>query len=314
MLKALFTFDYNEENMKKVESLGYEVTFIHEKGLTFNESLKDIDVLVCYNPFSTLDISKMEKLKWIQLSSVGIDQLPKDVVLKNNLLITNNKGGYSIPIGEWIVMDILNLLKKTTYFYRNQEQKRWKLKTNLLDLYGKTVGFIGTGTIAVEAAKRLKGFEVNILGVNTNGHPAEYFDKCYPMASLNAVLSQSDIVVLTLPYTKTTHHFINEASLSAMKDNAFLINIARGAIIDEFALIHSLQKGKIAAAALDVFEEEPLPSTSPLWSMDNVIITPHNSWASELNGKRRFELVYENMRRYIQKEELINVIDVEKGY
>lgn len=314
MVKALFMYDYGKENMRKIEELGYDVTIVEEKGITYYESLKYTEVLVCYNPFSTFDISKLEKLKWIQLSSIGIDQLPKDVVLKNNIIITNNKGGYKIPIGEWIVMDILNLLKRSMYFYKKQKEKQWKMDAKVLELYGKKVTFVGTGTIAVEAAKRLQGFGVNVLGVNTNGREIEYFDKCYPMKDIDKVLAESDIVIITLPYTKETHHLINEDKFSSMKNNVFFINIARGAIVDEKALINSLESGKVAGAALDVLEEEPLPESSPLWNMDNVIITPHNSWISELRNERRFNLIYENMKRYVKNEELINVADINKGY
>lgn len=314
MVKALFMYDYGKENMNKIESLGYDITLVDEKGITYNQNLKDIEVLLCYNPFSTFDISRLEKLKWIQLSSIGVDQVPKDVVLKNKITITNNKGGYSIPIGEWIVMDILNLLKRSTYFYKKQNQKHWKMDSKVLELYGKTVTFIGTGTIAVEAAKRLQGFGVSVLGVNTNGRDVEYFNKCYPMKNMDEVLNKSDVVIITLPYTKETHHLINEDKFSCMKDNIFFLNIARGAIVDEKALINNLQSGKVAGAALDVFEEEPLPESSPLWNMDNVIITPHNSWISELRNKRRFDLIYENMKRYMKNQELINVTDISKGY
>ncbi|MCH5139136.1 phosphoglycerate dehydrogenase, partial [Clostridiaceae bacterium UIB06] len=308
MIKALFLYDYGKENMKKIEDLGYDITILDEKGLTYTENLKNIEALACYNPFDTFDISKLEKLKWIQISSIGIDQIPKDVVLKNNIIITNNKGGYSIPIGEWIVMDILNLLKRSSYFYRKQNEKQWKMDSKVLELYGKTVSFVGTGTIAVEAAKRLQGFGVSVLGVNTSGRKVEYFNECYPMESIDEVLNKSDVVIITLPYTKETHHLINEDKFSGMKNNVFLINIARGAIIDEKSLINNLNKGKVLGAALDVFEEEPLPASSPLWNMNNVIITPHNSWISELRNERRFNLIYENMKRYAQNEELINVV------
>jgi Phosphoglycerate dehydrogenase and related dehydrogenases len=256
----------------------------------------------------------MEKLKWIQLSSIGIDQLPKDVILRNKITVTNNRGGYKIPIGEWIVMDILNLLKGTRYFHKNQLDRKWKLNTGISELYGKTICFIGTGNIAIEAAKRLRGFEVNLLGVNTNGRNIEYFNKCYEMDQIDYVLAHSDIIVLTLPYTKETHGLIDAAKFASMKDGVLLVNIARGAIVDEKALIENLERGKIGAAALDVFTEEPLSVTNPLWNMDNVIITPHNSWASEGGSERFFTLFYENLKRYINNEVLLNVVDLARGY
>ena len=123
-----------------------------------------------------------------------------------------------------------------------------------------------------------------------------------------------DILVIAAPYTKETHHLVNEKVFKSMKDGTYLVNIARGSIIDELALIENLQNGKVRKAALDVFEKEPLPENNPLWSMDNVLISPHNSWASEMNFRRRYEIAYGNMKRYINNEELVNVVDVEKGY
>lgn len=314
MIKALFTFDYDLKDMNKFKDLGYDITCIDDTVAVYDESLKDTEVLICYNPFPTLDISKFQNLKWIQLASIGVDQVPKDIVIKNNIIITNNKGGYKIPIGEWIVMDILNLFKKSMDFYRNQQKKIWEPNENIYELYGKTVSFIGTGTIAMEAAKRLQGFGVTILGVNTTGNPIEHFNKCFAMDNINTVLEESDIVVLTIPYTKNTHHLINEDKFTHMKTGSFLINISRGAIVKETALIDNLQNGKIAAAALDVFTEEPLSKDSPLWSMDNVIVTPHNSWVSEASNSRRSNLIYENMRKYAKHEPLINITDIRKGY
>lgn len=314
MLKALFTYDYGKDKMKMIEDLGYEVILRDESKVVFEESFRDVDVLVCYNPFSTLDISQMEKLKWIQLSSIGIDQIPKDIVFSKNIIVTNNKGGYSIPMGEWIVLKILEMIKNSREFYEKQKAKIWKMDTSLLELYSKTIGFIGTGTIAVEAAKRLKGFDVKILGVNTNGRDVEYFDKCYRMDNIKEMLSLCDVVVVSIPYTKETHYLLDGSLMDCMKDGVYLVNIARGSVINTSDLIEKIKQGKIKKAALDVFEEEPLPKDNPLWEMDEILLTPHNSWISEKRNQRRFELIYNNMKRYIEKSELINVVDILRGY
>ena len=121
-------------------------------------------------------------------------------------------------------------------------------------------------------------------------------------------------MVLSIPYTKETHHLINENNINSLKKGACLINIARGSIIKESVLIEALQKGNIRGAALDVFEEEPLPQDSPLWEMNNVIITPHNSWISEMRNERRYNIIYENLKRFIAGEKLMNIVDIDKGY
>lgn len=300
--------------MNKISQLGYDITYRKEKNLTVNEDIKDVEILVCYNPFETLDISLMPNLKWISLSSIGIDHGPLEYIIKNKINLTNNKGGYSIPIGEWIVLKVLELLKRSKKFYSNQFNSIWKLDSSILELYGKTIGFIGTGSIAIEACKRLQGFGVNILGVNTSGKSVDYFNKCYSIDKLHSMLSLCDIVVISLPSTEKTHHLINENSLSKFKDNSYLINISRGNIIDENALANYLKNGKLSGAHLDVFEKEPLEKDNPLWSLDNVSITPHNSWVSEMRNTRRFETILENMKRFKNGDKLINIVNIEKGY
>ena len=313
-IKALFTYNYGGDKMKSIEAFGYDIKVMKELDIIYSEELEEIEVLVCYDPFKTLDIEKMKKLKWIQLSSIGIDQLPVEYVKNTSIIITNNKGGYSIPMGEWIVLKTLELFKNSKGLYENQTNRKWKMDTSIYELYGKTIGFIGTGTIAVEAAKRFQGFGVNIVGVNTNGRDIQYFDRCYPMSELNEMLKSCDVVVGTIPYTKATHHLINEERFIEMKTGAYFINVARGSIVDEVSLIKNLRSGKLAGAAIDVYEEEPLKEDSPFWKLDNVILTSHNSWISEMRNERRFNLIYKNMKRYVKGEELVNVVDLNKGY
>ncbi|ENK1244870.1 phosphoglycerate dehydrogenase [Clostridium sporogenes] len=313
-VKALFTYNYGKENMKKIESLGYDIIIINEKEIQYKNQFKDIEVLVCYNPFNTLDISLMKNLKWIQLSSTGVDQVPNEVVLKNNIIVTNNNGGYSIPIAEWIVLKTLELLKNSKNFYRKQENKIWKLDTSLLELYGKTIGFIGTGSIAKEAAKRFSAFDVNILGVNTKGKDVEFFDKCYSRDNIKEMVSKCDVVVVSIPYTKATENLVNKNILNSMKDEALFINISRGNIVDEKKLIENLKLGRIKGAALDVFEDEPLVEDNPIWDLENIIITPHNSWISEKRNIRRFNVIYENLKNYKEGIELKSIVNMSKGY
>ncbi|MGH4119059.1 phosphoglycerate dehydrogenase [Clostridium sp.] len=313
-IKALFTYNYGGEKMKNIEAFGYDIKVVKESDLIYSEDFEDVEVLVCYDPFKTLEIAKMKKLRWIQLSSIGIDQLPAEHVKNASIIITNNKGGYSIPMGEWIVLKTLELFKSSKNLYENQVNRKWKMDTNILELYGKTIGFIGTGTIAVESAKRFQGFGMEILGVNTDGRDVEYFNKCYDMKELSEMLVLCDVVVVTIPYTKATHHLINEDGFKAMKTGAYFINVARGSIVDEVCLIENLKNGKLAGAALDVYEEEPLKENSLLWDLNNVILTSHNSWISEMRNQRRFNLIYNNMEKYVHDEELMNVVDLKKGY
>lgn len=313
-IEVLFTYDYGKARMDLVKALGYNVTLLDERTITNSENIKNTEVLVCYNPFNTLSISLMKSLKLIQLSSVGIDQLPFEDVKQAGIIITNNKGGYSIPMGEWIVMNVLQLFKNSNSLYKHQLNKKWKMDTSLLELYGKTVGFIGTGTIAIEAAKRLQGFGVKILGLNTTGSHVQGFERCFKMDELDFLLLQCDVVVITIPSTKETYHLMDENRFNNFKAGAILINVARGNILDEKALIKALTSKKLRGAALDVFEEEPLNKDNELWKLDNVIITPHNCWVSEMRNERRWNVIYENLKRYANGEQLINLVNLDKGY
>ncbi len=313
-MKALFTYNYGKENMDKIRNLGYEIVQKNGENISYTEEIEDVEVLVCYNPFNKLDINKMKNLKWIQLASIGVDQVPNSTLLENNIILTNNRGGYSIPMGEWVVLKTLEIYKKSAELYKQQRNKKWKMNTSLLEIYGKTIAFIGTGSIAVESAKRFQGFGTNIIGVNTKGRKVEYFDKCYSIDKLDEVLSISDTVVLTIPYTEQTHHLINKDKLNKMKKDAAFINVSRGSIINEQDLINHLKEGNLLGAALDVFEKEPLPETSPLWEMENVIVTSHNSWISEMRNERRFNTILNNMERYKKGEELMNLVDLKRGY
>lgn len=316
-MKVLLTIKFTDEELQSLRDLGYSVIYKSEDHTDYSKEIKeieDVDILVCFNPFDKLDISLLPNLKWIQLLSAGINQVPKEKVLNKNIIVTNNRGCYSIPIAEWIVLKTLEMFKNSKEFYEKQKNKVWKVNSKLLELYGKTVGFVGTGSIAQEAAKRFEGFGVNIIGFNTTGRDVEHFHKCYSIDKIKDVIKDCHIVVIAAPYTEKTHHLINREVFESMQDGSYIINIARGSIIDEKALIESLKAGKIKKAALDVFEEEPLPEDSPLWEMENVYISPHNSWASEMIYKRRYNTTYENLKRYKNGEELLNVVDLIRGY
>lgn len=312
-IKALFTYDYGNEYTDKIKEMGYDIQIVHEREISYEDKFKDIEVLVCYHPFERLDISKMKKLKYIQLSSTGFDQVPEKK-MKDDMVLCNNKGGYSIAIGEWIVMSILNMLKQSYKGFQRQQEKKWKLNNQWLELYDKKVAFLGTGTLAKEAAKRLLGFGVHITGFNTKGTPVDYIENCFPFENVDEHLKDYDVVVCTLPGTKETNKIIDEKFMSKMKDGVFFINASRGIVVDEKALVKKLKGNKIACAALDVFEEEPLPADNPLWELENVIISSHNSWVSEMRNPRRLVGIMENLKRYAEGRELINKVDINKGY
>lgn len=277
-----------------------------------DEELESIDVLVTYNSFEKLDISKMKNLKYIQLGSTGFDQVPKDKIINRDILLCNNKGGYSIPIAEWIVSTILQIYKNTKAFYVKQLKKQWICDYSVSEIYGRRIGFLGTGTLALESAKRLKAFGVEIWGCNTDGRSIKYFDKCFSTDDMDEIFKNCDVVVSTIPSTKQTYNIVNKDKFELMKEGACLINVGRGKILDEEDLLK--YASKFRAVALDVFQEEPLSENSKLWELDNIIITPHNSWVSEQNSIRSFNLFYNNLKKYISDKEPENIVKIEKGY
>ncbi|SCZ81239.1 NAD(P)-dependent oxidoreductase [Acidaminobacter hydrogenoformans] len=314
-MKLLITYDYGPEAAAKMRALGHEVVFIKESELNDqSHDLSDIEVLVCYNPFKSIHLDKMPALKHILLSSIGIDQLPAEQVLAREIVVTNNRGGYSKPMGEWIVWNILSGLKNSSWFELQKKKKTWKITTDVLEMVGKTIGFLGTGTIAQEAAVRLSGFEATRIGLNTHGTPHEAFDYVVSATDKLELAARCDAIVIALPQTPQTERFVDQAFLERMKPDAILINVSRGAVLDEAALIQALSQGRLRSVHIDVFEQEPLPETHPLWDIERVHITPHNSWISEMRNDRRLALILENLKRLAAGDPLLNVVDVRRGY
>lgn len=277
-----------------------------------DKELESIDVLVTYNSFEKLDISKMKNLKYIQLGSTGFDQVPIDKIINRDIVLCNNKGGYSIPISEWIVSIILQIYKNSKGFYNKQDKKQWICDYGISELYGKRIGFLGTGTIALESAKRLKAFGVEIWGCNTDGRNIKYFDKCFSTNDMDEIFINCDIVVSTIPYTKDTYKIIDESKFKLMKEKSSFINVGRGKVVNEEDLIK--YANKFRGIALDVFQDEPLSEDSKLWDLENIIITPHNSWVSEQNSLRSFNLFFNNLKKFISNKELDNKVEIDKGY
>ena len=311
-MKVLFNLRVKEEQFNRIKDLGYEVVCIPEKKLQNSAETDDADILVAYNPFETLDISKMKNLKYIILTSVGFDQLPKEKILAQNIQVSNNRGGYSIPMSEWIVMCILEIYKKARGFHIKQDKKLWNMDLSLSELYGQRIGFLGTGTIAVESAKRLKAFGVELWGYNTDGRDIKYFDECFSKDQIDEIFKNCDVVVSTMPCTAETEGMLNKDKFALMKDGSSFINVGRGKLVKEDDLVQFLDKFK--GVALDVFENEPLRDDSPLWEAENVIVTPHNCWASDRNRERVDQMIYSNLKKYIKGETVSNLVNINRGY
>lgn len=256
------------------------------------------------------------KLKWLQSWSAGVNTLPLEKLEAHNILLTGASGVHAYPISETIFALMLGLTRKIHTYVQNQQAKTWHHANMKLEIHGKTIGIIGVGTIGKETAKIAKAFGMKVLGVRHSGQPAEFVDEMYTTDQLNALLPQCDYVVVTLPLTKETRRMFGAEQFKLMNPEAFFINIGRGEIVVEEEIVKALQEGEIAGAGLDVFEKEPLSQDSPLWEMENVIITPHTSGSTEHYNDRVVEnILIPNLKSYLSGEAPpINLVDYAKGY
>jgi phosphoglycerate dehydrogenase-like enzyme len=249
-------------------------------------------------------------LRWLQLSSAGADGF---LDIHPDTLLTKASGTFGIPIAEWVIGSML-MLTRNLHRYRDQQHRAiWKSISGAREVYGSTVGIVGLGDIGQEVAKRAAPLGCRILGCRrTNGPAPAHVEAVFP---LEALLPQVEFLVLALPGTPENDRLITGERLAQMRRGAYLINVGRGASIDEEALIEALRSGHLAGAALDVTTVEPLPPDSPLWQMEQVIISPHASFISlEGNTERRLAIFCENLRRYVAGERLHNLVDRTVGY
>lgn len=300
-MKLLITgaFHCTEAELKTLSDMENEVLFMQNERDALPCNPEEIEGVICNGLFLHHDIKEFAALKFIQLTSAGFDRVPMKYIKEKGIEIYNARGVYSVPIAEFTLCSVLELYKQSRFFMKNQKEHKWEKHHSLLELSGKTVAIIGAGSVGTECAKRFSSFDTTVLAVDIAKPDGACFDAFFPFENIKTAISRSDIVVLTLPLTPKTKGMFDEDMLSCFKENSVLVNMARGQIVDENALISALNSGKLQGAVLDVFCEEPLPADSPLWDMENVIITPHNSFVGEGNNARLFEVIKTNLKNKI---------------
>jgi phosphoglycerate dehydrogenase-like enzyme len=291
-----------------VKQLGYEFFMCENELEPLSCDPSQFQVTVCNSIFLNNDIKKFTNLKMIQLTSSGFDRVPVHEIKRRGIVLSNARGVYSVPIAEWVVLKILEVYKRTRFFEEAQRRLQWTKNRDLLELAAKTIGIIGTGSVGMEVAKRVQAFGCTVLGVNSRGVKEKYFDECVPTKELNSFFTKCDVIVLTLPLTDSTKNLINKDTLSFMREDAVLVNVSRGGIINEKELIDHLNEGKLRGVALDVFEQEPVPNDSLLWKHERVLATPHNSFVSDNVSVRMFDLIYQNLKAFIENRPIKNQI------
>jgi phosphoglycerate dehydrogenase-like enzyme len=259
-------------------------------------------------------LERATALRWVHTASAGVDDLLSETIKTRRITFTNSAGVHAIPIGEWVLHALLMIVKRGPETLAAQQARRWDRELAFEELGGKTLTILGAGGIGREIAKRAAAFDLRVWGVNRSGRAVEGFERIVSGEQWRDLLPVSDFLVIATPLTEATRNLIGEQELSLLSSHSWLINVARGAIVDENALIAALQSGQIAGAALDTFVQEPLPPDSPLWTLPNVLIAPHRSGSSPRSTERVVDYFIGNLRRWMADEPLHNVVDLEAGY
>ncbi|QLE54387.1 D-2-hydroxyacid dehydrogenase [Nostoc sp. TCL26-01] len=254
------------------------------------------------------------KLRWHHAPNAGVNHIITPKYRERNLILTNGSGVHAIPIAEFVIAYMLSHAKQLPKLYQQQQAHDWQRGLAIQELLDKTLLIIGAGGIGQEIASRAKAFGMRIFGSRRHPQPLPNFDKVVGADEWKALLSEVEYVAIATPLTWDTKGMIDAEVLCLMRPDAYLINIARGGIVDELALVKALQNGTIAGAALDTVFTEPLPPESLLWSLPNVLITPHCSGNSPRTKERSLALFLDNFTRYRHGQPLRNVVDQTAGY
>lgn len=318
-MKLLVTIDLKEKYMEMIRDAFPEILTVKALDPARQvEEIIDTDFLVTgFKPDLEL-FKKGERLQVIQTWSAGVDKYMEEEVLQHlkarGIKLISMSGIHGDPIAEHVMGLIINYSRRLYDFYEAQKERKW-LRLDVGQLAGKTMVIVGTGSIGREIARRAKAFRMRTIGVKRNIEgKIDYIDELYSNAQLEIALKQGDYIVIALPLTEETRGFIGRKEFAVMKETAFFVNIARGEVVDEGALIEALKEGRIVGAALDVFTEEPLSPDSPFYDLENVYITPHISAAHPDYNLKAVRLFIENLKSYLENREIKNLVDYNRGY
>jgi phosphoglycerate dehydrogenase-like enzyme len=282
--------------------------------------LPDTDIFVGYS-IRAKQLAHAKRLQWIHSTAAGIAQLLYPELRESGVIVTNASGVHSIPIAEHVIGLILALARRLPDACRYQreshwaQQEIWAATPHPMEVKGAVLLLIGLGAVGKDVARLGQAVGMKTRAVTFSGRGDEALvEKIYPAAGLEAALKESDFVVLAAPETPETHHMMNTQRFAAMKRSGYFLNVSRGSLVDEAALIDALAHRRIAGAALDVAETEPLPRESPLWKCPNLLITPHLAGASVHLWERQSDLLIDNLERWFEGRELRNVVDLKRGY
>jgi phosphoglycerate dehydrogenase-like enzyme len=274
--------------------------------------VEDAEVLLAWR-FPVEALKRARRLRWIQLTSAGADHLLGAGAVRPDVVVTNARGIHGAVMADYALGVMVMLQWNFPRLLRSQAAGVWRHQYTE-PLAGKTLGVVGVGAIGGEIARRGAAMGMTVLGMRRDPRPVAGVERMFGPGELGEMLPRCDVVVLVVPATPETRRMIGEPELRRMRRTAFLVNVARGSVVDEPALVRALEEGWIAGAALDVFESEPLPATSRLWGMENVIVTPHIAGEPDDYPRRVMTVFAENIRRWRAGQPLVNVVDPARGY
>ena len=295
------------------------VRIIHDLS-AFAEQVREADAVIGSRPYLKLTPEVLKpggRLRWVQTTTAGVDHVvTPDLLAADHVTITCIKGPPGPLMAEHAVLLMLALSRNFPAYLKNQERHIWRREgQDWLPLHGHTIAILGVGSSGGNLARVCKaGFGMTVLGMSRTQREHPHIDRCFDKTELLKVLPEADFVALCLPHTPETKRIIDSAALDAMKTTAYLVNVSRGALIDEGALIAAMRTGGIAGAGLDVTTEDPIPKESPLWELPNTIITPHIATESVKLSEAVVDFWCENVRRFAENEPLLGVMDRQTGY
>jgi len=314
-MRIYFTFEPRPDLREPLVAEFPQVDFIFETGLSIEE-LQRADVLVTYGEdLNNENINYATNLKWIFVASAGVEKMPAQAIIERNILVSNVRGIHKTPMAESMLAHILAIKRMLPWMYEQQKKSEWSKKAKQAELRDSTALILGPGAIGSEVGRLLQAFGVTTIGCNRSGKKAAYMDNIVCFDQLIEALPKADIVISVLPKTDETTNLLKQEHFKAMKTNAIFMNFGRGNLVDENILIHAVQAGEIGYAVLDVFEQEPLAADHPLWTLPNVIVSPHISSHSSRYVERSLEIFKPSLEKWLLGEtDLENVMDLSRGY
>lgn len=281
-----------------------------------DDALAKVQAVFSYGADLSGDVlDNMPALRWIHIGQSGMEHLPMSLLAERGIVLTNSRGINSVAISEYVLCMMLNVVRRHDAFYESQRARRWNLDTRLDELCGKTVGILGLGKVGAEIALRADAFGMRVLGMDVIQKCVPHVEHVYLPQERCEMFAQCDFIVICMPLTPDTKHLIASQELSSMKPSAWVINVGRGAILQQSDLLSALEANQIGGAVLDVFEEEPLPPENALWGLSNVRITPHiagDHLASYM--PRMMKILCSNLRLYPDFSAMENLVDTSRGF